>query len=220
MHLNQEEVKLKVYDKEGSYKNRRNAQKANVASLNKKEINIFLSLDLLDSIDLYLIPIVQDGKYGFINKMASIIIDPVFDEIDGSFYTAESYVVVRKDKRWSAIDSTGKELLPYIYTKIFPSPDSNLVTCCDYDGKSVIDLKTGNVIVESGIYDIIEGFRYGFARVKNNGKWGIINSNGKLVLDTQYEKVQPWHEWYEPTTIIRKTKDGRDEKRWLNDFDK
>ena len=219
MHLNQDDDKLKVYDNEGRYKNRLNAQKANVAFLNKKEIKLFLSLDLLDSIDLYLIPIVQDGKYGFVNKMASIVIEPVFDEIKGSFFTAENYVAVRKDSRWSAIDSNGNELLPYIYTKIFPSPDSSLVTCCDYDGKSVINLKTGNVVVNSGIYEIIEGFRYGFARTKNNGKWGIINTNGKLVLDTQYEKIQSWYEWYEPTTIIRKTKDGHDEKKWLNNFE-
>lgn len=217
MHLKTD--KLKPYDKEGTYKNRLNAKKANVAFLNKEEINIFLSVDLLDSIDLYLIPIMQYGKYGFINKIAQIAIAPVFDVIEGAFFTAENYVAVRKGSRWSAIDSTGKELLPYIYTKIFPSPDSSLVTCCDYAGKSVIDLKTGNVIVKSGTYDIIEGFRYGFARVRNNGKWGIINTNGELVLDTQYEKIQSWYEWYEPTTIICKTKDGHDEKRWLNSLE-
>ena len=211
--------KLKPYDQEGAYKNRLNAKKANVAFLNKEEINMFLSIDLLDSIDLFLIPIVKDGKYGFISKMAQVVIDPVFDEIEGAFYNEENYVVVKKGSRWSAIDSTGKELLPYIYTKIFPSPDSCLVTCSDYKGKSVINLKTGNIIVNSGIYDIIEGFRYGFARVRNNGKWGIINTNGELVLDTQYEKIQSWYEWYEPTTIICKTKDGHDEKRWLSSLE-
>ena len=206
--MNNDNLKIeckKVYDKYGNHKSIIRAKQANIAQLERKGFKLFFPLEVLDSIDLYLIPVVLEGKYGFVNKMASIVIDPIFDEIKGAFYTAENYVVVRKGHRWSVIDSTGKELLPYVYTKIFASPDSSLVTCCDYDGKSIIDLKTGNILVNSGIYDIIEGFRYGFTRVKKGDNWGIINSKGEIVLETEYYNIFPWYEWYEATTKVQKS---------------
>jgi hypothetical protein len=38
-------------------------------------------------------------------------------------------------------------------------------------------------------YEIIKSFEDGFARVKSNEKWGIINKAGKVVVNLEYEEV-------------------------------
>ena len=164
----------KVYDDWGPYKQLIRDKQANIAQLIEKGGVLYFDLDLLDAIDLYLIPFIIDSKYGFINKKAEIVTEPIYDKVQGSFLTEENYVAVKKDGKWSAINSKGKELVP----------DSSLAIC-DKSGKSVIDLNTLNVVVERGTYDIIDTFRYGYARVKKNEKYGIINAQGKLVLDTK-----------------------------------
>ena len=174
----------KVYDDWGPYKQLIRDKQANIAQLIEKGGVLYFDLDLLDAIDLYLIPFIIDSKYGFINKKAEIVTEPIYDKVQGSFLTEENYVAVKKDGKWSAINSKGKELLPFDYSHIFTSPDSSLAIC-DKSGKSVIDLNTLNVVVERGTYDIIDTFRYGYARVKKNEKYGIINAQGKLVLDTK-----------------------------------
>lgn len=207
---------LKAYDTEGEYRKRLNAQKANIATIKRNKIHFFISLDLLNSIDLYLIPIVKDCKYGFVNKIAQTVVDPVYDDVKGSFFKSENCVAVKKGVFWSIIDSLGKELLPFKYKMVFPSPDSSLVTCNDYSGWSVINTKNMVVVVDAGKFELIEGFHYGYARVKNNGKWGIINTKGKLVLNTEYESMFPWYEWIAPTTKVRMTNDDKEVQLCLN----
>lgn len=206
-HINEDKL-FKLYNDYGDYKKQLKEIKANIAQLNKKGINMVFSMDLLNSIDLYLIPYLERGKIGFINKKAQVVIDPKYDDIRGAFNNEKNYVAVKIGNKWSAIDSKGNELLPYKYSLIFPSPDSSLVTCCKNEW-SVIDLNTLRIIVEEGKYNLIEGFRYGYARVKNNNKYGIINAQGKIVLDTRYYAVYPWVEWYAPTTVLKEDENSK-----------
>lgn len=208
---------IKIYDDYGDYKKKLKEKKANIAQLNKKDITLLFSLDLLEAINLYLIPFFENGKIGFMNKMAKVVIDSRYDEIKGAFIKEDDFVAVRIGNKWSAIDSKGKELLPFDYSLIFTSPDSSLAACCK-SYWSVIDLNTLSVFVKEKTYELIEGFRYGYARVKNNNKWGIINTQGELVLDTRYYSIYPWFEWKEATTILKETADSKEVIKWLNDL--
>jgi hypothetical protein len=38
-------------------------------------------------------------------------------------------------------------------------------------------------------YDSCEVFKYGFARVKNGTKWGIIDRSGTQILESKYESI-------------------------------
>jgi hypothetical protein len=206
MNNNQTFDNLKRYEREGNYKAMLNATKTNIAIFERNGARFFVTLDLLNSLSLYLIPFVENGKYGFVNRMCKPLIAPIYDEVKGSFFNDKNYVAVKRENKWSVIDSKGDVIFPFKYNFIFPSPDSSLVTCCDYSGWSVIDANTKNIIVDSSKYKLIEGFRYGYARVKNDDdKWGIINARGELVLNTEYESIYTWNEWYEPTTKVKKT---------------
>ena len=143
---------LKNYEREGEYKSLLNATKANIAAFKNSGAQLFVTLDLLESLSLYLIPFIENGKYGFVDRMCKRVIEPIYDGVKGSFFYINNYVAVKKENKWSVIDSKGNVIFPFKYTFIFPSPDSSLVTCCDYSGWSVIDANTKNIIVDSSKY--------------------------------------------------------------------
>ena len=167
---------------------------------------LMLTVDVLDSIGLYLIPFEKDGKVGFIDKKGVVVIKPIYDEHKGEFFSEENLVAVRKEKKWSVIDCTGKELLPFEYSLIFPSCDSKLVVLETWDGYEAMDLSSEPFkVISKNVYKPIFAFRYGYAKVEKDGKWGIINSSGKLVLDTKYIDMYSFHDYPTPTTKVRET---------------
>lgn len=45
-----------------------------------------------------------------------------------------------------------------------------------------------NNVIVTPIYDEVTEFNeYGFAGVKKNGKWGVINESGEVVLEPTYD---------------------------------
>ena len=52
-----------------------------------------------------LFPVVQNGKWGFIDKTGKIIINPQFDEVD---FFSEGLCAVKIGNKWGYIDKKGK----------------------------------------------------------------------------------------------------------------
>lgn len=178
----------------------------NISKFNADGNQLMLTVDVLDSMNLFLIPFMKKGKIGFINKEGSIVIEPIYDEHKGVFFHEGNIVAVRKEKMWSVIDCTGKELLPFEYCNIFPSCDSKLLVLETWDGYEVMDLTSEPFkVISKNEYKPIFAFRYGYAKVKKDGKWGIINSSGKLVLNTIFSDMYSFHDYPEPTTKVRET---------------
>ena len=177
-----------------------------------------LNVDVLDTIDLYLIPFKKAGKIGFIDKKGVVVIEPIYDEHKGEFFCKENIVAVRKEKMWSVVDCTGKKLLPFEYCLIFPSCDSKLVILETWDGYEAMDLTSEPFkVISKNEYKPIFAYRYGYAKVKKNGKWGIIDSSGKLVLDTKYRDMYSFHDYPTPTTMVRENEN--EELQVINLYD-
>ena len=182
---------------------------ANISKFIADNNQLMLNVDVLDSIGLCLIPFKKEGKIGFVNKEGVVAIKPIYDEHKGEFFCEENLVAVRKDKKWSVVDCTGKELLPFEYCLIFPSCDSKLVILETWDGYEAMDLTSEPFkVISKNEYKPILPFRYGYAKVKKNGKWGIINSSGKLVLDTIFSDMYSFHDYPTSTTIVRENEDS------------
>ena len=183
---------------------------ANISKLVSNNTHVLLSSTLLNSINLVLVPVDNgEGKLGFINKKGELVCDFKYDSHIGEFTSKEVVVAVRKGKKWSCINSDGIELFPFEYTTIRPSKDSSLVTMQNYDGWQVIDTSSNKVIVPLKTFEYIEGFRFGFARVKNNGLWGVISSSGRLVLDTKYNDLLDfYYNWDWAETKVKDTPDS------------
>lgn len=183
-------------------------KQANICKFSNEGSHLVLSVDVLDSINLFLIPFNKEGKFGFINKEGAIVIEPLYDEYKGEFFHEYNIVAVRKGKMWSVVDCTGKELLPFDYRHIYPSCDSKLLVLETWDGYEAMDLLSKPFkVITKNVFMPIFPFRYGFAKVKKDGKWGIINSSGKLVLNTKYSDMYSFHDYPEPTTKVRETED-------------
>lgn len=184
---------------------------ANISKFNAGNNQIMLNVDVLDSIDLYLIPFQKEGKIGFINKKGVIVVEPTYDKIKGSFRTMNNYIAAEKDKKWTILDYKGNVMIDYVNHIIFPGYDCPLASIQNQSKSKVINVITKEIIVDSK-YDFIDGFRYGYARVRIGdnlkGKWGIINEMGKLVLPTQYAAVYPFYDYPSATTVLKLHKDS------------
>lgn len=85
------------------------------------------------------------------------------------------------------IDTKGNEIVPPTYSL------SSFIFCDDLlvvnkDGKWGAINKTGKVVVPF-LYDEVNNFYKGFAKVKADGKYGFVDTTGKQVVPPIYDKV-------------------------------
>ena len=158
---------------------------------------------------LHLFPICDaNKKIGFVNSDFDVIISPQYDDIQSSFRLSTNIVAVKKETKWNVIDSEGNVLLERWYNMVFPSYDSRMVTIADHK-KAIVNVDNASSLKFFEYTIHIDGFRYGFARVENSqGKWGIINEQGDIVLDTIYEGIYSFYDYPCPTTKVQADKDS------------
>ncbi|MBR4553042.1 MAG: WG repeat-containing protein [Bacteroidaceae bacterium] len=210
---------LKTYHP-GAFSIRRQEVLTNISILKSSSYSLLLNIDLLSSVNLYLIPFVDiNGKIGFIDQQGKVIVEPLYEKINGAFHYKNNYVAVFRDKKWTIINSAGKEILESVSSTLKPGYDCELVTVQNQNKSKVINLLTKKTIV-NGEFDYIGGFRYGYARVKKNNKWGIIDQLGEIVLPVEYEEIYSFYNYPEPTTQIRKPDEKKMTKISLANFRK
>ena len=209
---------LKTY-KPGLYYSKVKAAKertfANLSKLKNSGFNLLLDHSVASSIvtpgSLRLVPIVDsEGKIGFISDEYNIVVCPSFDEIKGAFYNVNNIVAVKRDNLWNVLDINGNLLLAdWCKYKIVPSVDSRMITI---NSNSIMNVDKGGTQKHFKDAMYIGQFRYGYARLHcDNGRWGIINEKGDIVLPTIYYEMYSFHDFPQPTTLVRKEKGGNQE---------
>lgn len=170
----------------------------------------------LKSDDRYLIPFIKDTKIGFANSNAEIVIPAQYDYALDDFYHEKSIIRVgntyakaynRKTSEpaiycrnhYGLLKSNGEFLLPMEFENIMMPRFSNAITIHSFSkGYAVINFK-GEYIIPFGIYNYIDGFNRGYARVKigkdtngnskNDCYWGIIDHTGNIILEPIYTNI-------------------------------
>lgn len=117
-----------------------------------------------------------NGKYGFINKKDKVVIDFRFDNVK-SF--SEGLAAVKVGKKWGFIDKKGR-------WQIKPT----------HDRVASFQHQLAKVFYKDSKYYYTGEY----------GKYGLINTQGKLVLDTIYEQIHPFKENF--ARIERNSKTG------------
>lgn len=148
--------------------------------------------------------LMQDNKYGVINKNGDIIIDPIYDIIEmpnpskDIFICKNNYNVDTGEYNIQVFNQN-KEPILFQYYLVEAISLNNVENNGNYE-KSVLKYKSegkyglidfyGNKITDP-IYESIEGFEYkeGLLLVKKSGKYGIININGATIVKEEYDEI-------------------------------
>ncbi len=95
--------------------------------------------------------------------------------------TKDNYIKIYNGEQTKYFDKEGKELTN---TEVYPN--NKLFAKKENEQWGFAD-KNGNVVVDCKYEKVTEFNEYGFAAVKLDDKWGVINSQGKEVLEPTYE---------------------------------
>ena len=125
---------------------------------------------------------------------------------DSGKITSESYFAMFKDNKWGVINSKGEVVIDPSYAEIIVIPDNNKdVFLCTYD----VNYETGEFktkAINSKNEEILKGYEQleavtnsdennnlwyetNVIRVKKNGKYGLIDLDGKEILSAEYDQI-------------------------------
>ena len=173
-----------------------------IIKYNKNKSKFNYTIEPISEVNYFLL--MQNNKYGVINKNGDIVVDPIYDVVEipnaskpvfickGNYdqNSGEYNIQVFNDK---------KEPILYQYYTVEAIKLNNVESNGNYE-KSVLKYKSdnkyglidfsGNKITDA-IYDSIEGFNYreGILLVKKSDKYGIINIKGASIIKPKYDEI-------------------------------
>lgn len=110
----------------------------------------------------------ENGKFGFINKDGEYVIEPQWDDAEGS--ARENLLAVCRDKKWGLLD-----VAQNFGALIAPTEWDALTRFC------------GSNVISAGWLDTYE--LYLPIGVCRNGLWGFINNRGNIVIEPQFDML-------------------------------
>lgn len=131
------------------------------------------------------LPILKNGKYGFVDSENNLVIKPKFKYVSERFregYCVITYIKrIRKSIRWvfGYIDEYGKN---NIFIHLDSASDfSEGLSRIKFEGRyGYIDKNLSEVIETK--YESASNFSEGMAGIKINKRWGYIDKNGNTII--------------------------------------
>ncbi len=139
-----------------------------------------------------------DGKWGIINKKGEIIMPFDYDFIYPC--SENSFLVNGKNDSAGLINKDNDIIIPFDYDDMFYDVKSGLIQVqqnvtddlvhngfFDTSGKEVIPcIYDGLLVTEGYNYDFVSE---GLITLKKDGKWGVLNTKGEVVIPFEYEHL-------------------------------
>lgn len=121
--------------------------------------------------------------------------------------SSQTYFVIYQDNKWGVIDSSGNTVINPSYEEMIVIPNNKKdIFLCTYD----VNYETGEYKTKAlnskneeiyRDYEQIEAiansdnsntlwYEENVLKVKKNGKYGLLNQQGKEILNTEYEEIQ------------------------------
>lgn len=141
----------------------------------------------------------DNNKFGYIDKEGNVVIDFKYDNAG---YFCDGLAPVALNGQMGFIDKQGNTAIPFDNRLSASMYEDNLAAVQDLDGQYVFINKSGEKVIndsfeEIRIYPEETGFKLiknGYVVVKKNGKYGLIDTKGNIVLDMQYDDLDPFIE--------------------------
>ena len=113
------------------------------------------------------------------------------DEV-GNLWYEENILRIRKNGRYGLINYEGTTLLPCEYDSILAISGVKNSLVVTKDGKQGLASNSGDLIISADyktIQAVSNNFEDGYIVENESGKFGLIDSNKKTVLETKYDEI-------------------------------
>lgn len=129
-------------------------------------------------------------KWGLINKKGEYVVEPHYTYI-GVFTNGCTWV--QQGTEYGFINTKGEELTPLAFTKVGDFHEG--LSCVKEKNKGrlygYIDF-TGKYCINPQ-YESASDFMNGYAIVKKNKKYGVIDKSGNFVLEPEFDRIDAWN---------------------------
>ncbi len=138
----------------------------------------------------HLYPVELDRKLGFADCNGDIVVPIIYDRqmhVNNSVWMSNNtYLDVAKNGLWGLITHDGTVAVEFQWGEIRASEISEDLVPVELKGKwGFANVMTGQKQIEP-VYDEVKFFKYGFAPVRIEDKWGMIDKNGTLITKVKY----------------------------------
>lgn len=158
------------------------------------------------------------GKWGLYNKEKDELIIPfTYEDVDYCFgcNTKGDYILAQKGGKWGVVSFKNEVLIPFEYDHEHMNMRSDEWVESFYkdNQKLSINLKTKKVEVDTcqclpgEDVSSLDTELGSFTGQRRNGKWGLVNKAGKLILDHVYDDIN-YHDSSALIGIVRNEKYG------------
>lgn len=128
----------------------------------------------------------KDGKYGVLKSNGETLISCLYDEID----IEGIYIYSLKGEEQIIFDTTGAKIENPKYKSVYNVEDTNYKITMNNENKyGVVDENNNEIIKNEYYYIGYLGNNY-FVVSGQNGKNGIMNNEGKVVLEVKYDTIE------------------------------
>lgn len=129
------------------------------------------------------LPIICDGKFGYIDRHANLVVDFIWDEALG-FH--DGMAAVKLNDKWGFIDKTGFLVVDVIYDKVWRFSDGYAWVI--KKGQPGIVDKGGYFLPQPEGY-IGEAFDHGMSLIEHEGKFGFVNKHGVSIIKPVWDDI-------------------------------
>jgi hypothetical protein len=133
-----------------------------------------------------------DGAINYIDTAGNIVIA---EKLEFGHHFKNGYAIAVKGN-WGLIDKHGKFVIPPVYDGVGDYNNGLIeVSHSDFDSIEVIkytscyvNLKNDTIISKD--YEVAYDFSEGLAAVRQNNKWGFIDTTGRIAINFQFDDVK------------------------------
>lgn len=183
----------------------------NTNLLQEQGVEILLEASSLQEDKRYLVPIKYKEKCGFINHMAQIVVQPIYDEFNkydlaksssdmSLIRVARKTYLVNYDLMctyedepvWGVINAKGEKVLRILYRSVDINDTNDVFSVQQIRPfyKWGVRGLYNKELIPFGKFHRISSFANGFARIIQSNKYGIIDLQGNVIIaEGMFEKI-------------------------------
>ncbi len=170
--------------------------------INSKENEIITGYDTVQPLENYdnnnnlwyeddVLLVSKDGKFGLIDFKGKELLGCEYSSIS-ALKGVKNSILIAKNNKYGLVDNIGVTIIEPEYKEIKPISDKyeNGYIVTTKDGKKGVIARDKTTVLEAKYQDIKQVYGNGNYVVKENGKWEIVNSEGKIYLKGKFDNVK------------------------------